>query len=159
MAANSKGPMKFAELDMSDYSESLRNNSQSISRNKPNNVPLHNSMFQTRPPGLNSGELAVSGVNAPSSRNVSSSATVHSPAATKYSTSLPLSNINKAINILKLYNSRGVIKTRNDQISDLQRAILEIQKEIHIIREMHGGKRKTHKRLQRNKHRHTRARK
>jgi hypothetical protein len=73
---------------------------------------------------------------------------------------LPL--IPSAINLLERFASLNEGEgSKEERIFHLEFAIYQIQKEIHKIRESHGGSRRhrTHKRAHRNKRRHTRARK
>lgn len=140
------GPMTGEELGISHYAESIGNNSHKIPRNKSKNTLSYRNLINSRGPGLTNSNLDISlPLN-----------------ATKYATSLPLTHIDKAINILELYNSRGHTKSKNAQTSDLQSAILEIQKEINEIQTSHGGRRShTHKRssIHKKTRRHTRSRK
>jgi hypothetical protein len=140
MASNNKGPMTTDELGMTHYDDEILNKSNRY-------IKKHNNYNIEEGPGL-------------SLNNLSESGTASSLKATHYANSIPLTNIDKAINILKLFDSEGYRKSKKDQISDLESAILEIQKEINEIQKSHGGNRSsTHKKSRQHKRKYTRARK
>lgn len=79
------------------------------------------------------------------------------PVITTYSNQID--NIKEAmINVIDYLSLKSTL-SKEDKITQLERAVHQLQIEIHKIRESRGGRRRTHKKSHRNKRRHTRARK